>query len=110
MNKTQNTTQYKTVSAEIYNFRVWTDEISPEVLSRDLTTILTGCGYHILNHIEHHFPVKGYTALWLLAESHLAVHTFPEDEVSYIELSGCNKAHNELFRERFAEKFHIIER
>ena len=110
MNKTLNSPDYKTVSAEIYNFRVWIDEISPEIISRELTTMLTDCGYHILNQIEHYFPVKGYTALWLLAESHLAVHTFPEDKVSYIELSGCNKSHNELFRERFADKFNIIER
>ena len=31
----------------------------------------------------------GYSALWLLAESHFAVHTFPEERKSYIELSSC---------------------
>ena len=101
---------FKKINAEIYNFRVWIEETTPEILSRELTALLAASGYHILNCIEHHFPVKGYTALWLLAESHLAVHTFPDDKISYIELSGCNKAHNDLFCEKFAEKFPIIER
>jgi len=110
MDKNVEKPDYKTVSADIYNFRAWIDETTPEILSRELTAMLTNCGYHILNCIEHHFPVKGYTALWLLAESHLAVHTFPEEELSYIELSGCNKAHNDLFRKQFEKKFYLIER
>lgn len=39
---------------------------------------------------EHHFSPQGYTALWLLSESHFAVHTFPEFGRTYIELSSCN--------------------
>ena len=40
--------------------------------------------------MDHHFSPQGYTALWLLTESHFAVHTFPEFGRSYIELSSCN--------------------
>lgn len=43
----------------------------------------------MLRVIEHHFEPQGYTALWLLGESHLAVHTFPEHGISYLELSSC---------------------
>nr|DAO98746.1 MAG TPA: S-adenosylmethionine decarboxylase [Caudoviricetes sp.] len=28
--------------------------------------------------------------MWLLTESHFAVHTFPEFGKTYIELSSCN--------------------
>lgn len=52
--------------------------------------MLLGAGFTILNFVEHHFQPQGYTALWLLAESHCALHTFPEEERSYIELSSCN--------------------
>lgn len=48
--------------------------------------------------MEQHFPNGGYTALWLLAESHLAVHTFPESKATYLELSGCNESKTEAFK------------
>ncbi len=89
--------EHKEVEATIYNFQKWIDETSPEVLRSQFQEILENVGYTILNHIEHHFPVKGYTCLWLLAESHLAIHTFPEKQSSYIELSGCNKELNTAF-------------
>lgn len=52
--------------------------------------ILRRSGFNVLNVLEHHFQPQGYTALWLLSESHFAVHTFPEAGRSYIELSSCN--------------------
>ena len=52
--------------------------------------ILRRSGFNVLNVLEHHFQPQGYTALWLLSESHFAVHTFPEFGRSYIELSSCN--------------------
>ena len=44
----------------------------------------------MLDVLEHHFEPQGYTALYLLAESHFAVHTFPEFGRTYYELSSCN--------------------
>ena len=46
---------------------------------------------------EHPFNPQGYTALWLLSESHFAVHTFPEFGKSYIELSSCNLEYYQKF-------------
>lgn len=40
---------------------------------------------------EHRFRPYGYTALWLLGESHFALHTFPECGRTYYEISSCNK-------------------
>lgn len=45
--------------------------------------------FNVLNFSEYHFQPAGWTALWLLGESHLAVHTFPEHGTSYLELSSC---------------------
>ena len=42
-----------------------------------------------LIYIDYHFTPYGFTALYLLSESHLAIHTFPEENKSYIELSSC---------------------
>ncbi|MTI20537.1 spermidine synthase [Fulvivirga sp. RKSG066] len=81
---------YKSLSPEIYNLRFWARDISPDLLKETFNKLLSKNEFTVLNFSEHFFPVQGYTAIWLLAESHLAIHTFPQHEWSYIELSGCN--------------------
>ena len=51
---------------------------------------LREAGFKVIACSDHHFQPQGYTALWLLSESHFAVHTFPECGRSYIELSSGN--------------------
>ena len=67
---------------------------------RDLTRIsvnkmfepaLIESGFCILKQCEHFFPVQGYTGLWLLSESHFALHSFPEANQIYAELTSCVK-------------------
>lgn len=63
---------------------------SNESLRRSYTEMLSRAGFHILSINDHSFQPFGYTALWLLSESHFALHTFPEFGKYYIELSSCN--------------------
>ena len=102
--------EYKQIKPSIYNYQVWVNQIDPTQLHNTLQTILEESGYTILNQMEHYFPIQGYTCLWLLAESHLAVHTFPESNQSYIELSGCNEEMSIRFMTLFQEQFTIIEK
>lgn len=102
-----NTVENKEVSAVVYNFQQWISETDPTRLKNEFIELLEISGYHILNFMEHNFPNGGYTCLWLLAESHLAIHTFIADKKTYIELSGCNKAMNESFQRAFNKKFKV---
>lgn len=52
--------------------------------------ILLNSGFKVLDYIEYNFSPVGFTAVWLLAESHFAIHSFPEEGGSYIEISSCN--------------------
>lgn len=78
------------MEAKIDNYSDWIDECNPESLKSDFEDILTKAGFGILGFMEHHFEPQGYTGLWLLSESHFAIHTFPEENKTYIELSSCN--------------------
>ena len=82
----------------IDNYRTWVPETTPALLKARITEWLEQCNFQILNVAEHHFKPHGYTCLWLLGESHLAIHTFPEKETCYLELSSCNSAKNEQFK------------
>jgi S-adenosylmethionine decarboxylase len=85
------------LKAEIFNHKFWLKNQESEKIKSYYDDLLTDCGFTILNFTEHTFENGGYTALWLLAESHLAIHTFPEEDKMYIELSGCNQTMTDKF-------------
>ncbi len=63
--------------------------------------LLLQSGFTVLNFIEHVFQPQGYTAIWLLAESHLAIHTFPEHNTTFIELCSCSEEKLNIFKTQF---------
>ena len=79
------------MKSEIWNQSWWIDEVNPGELEPMCQRRLLASGFGVMGFIEHHFEPQGWTGLWLLAESHLAVHTFPEENRTYIELSSCNE-------------------
>lgn len=87
------------MQAKIWNYSEWIPETNPKTLRDMFDHILRECGFNILDVQEHHFSPQGYTGLWLLSESHFAVHTFPEFGRSYIELSSCNLEYYQRFIE-----------
>ncbi len=78
------------MQAKIWQHSAWITTTQPSDLRHLFDTMLSLCGFNVLEVVEHHFQPYGYTCLWLLAESHLAVHTFPEHGRTYIELASCN--------------------
>ena len=78
------------MEAKIDNFQGWLNNSDSQSLKENIEKMLLEAGFTVLSFVEHHFSPQGYTALWLLAESHCALHTFPEENRSYVELSSCN--------------------
>lgn len=78
------------MQAKIWQHSAWITTTEPSDLRHLFDTMLSLCGFNVLEVVEHHFQPQGYTCLWLLAESHFAVHTFPEHGRTYIELASCN--------------------
>jgi S-adenosylmethionine/arginine decarboxylase-like enzyme len=77
------------MKAQMFNYSTWVEEIDPFKLRKMYDKILIDSGFGILSFVEYTFEPYGYTALWLLSESHFAIHTFPEENKSYIEISSC---------------------
>jgi S-adenosylmethionine decarboxylase len=75
--------------AQMFNYQNWVEETDPYVLRQKYNQQLKDSGFGVLSFVEYSFEPFGYTALWLLSESHFAIHTFPEEGKSYIELSSC---------------------
>ena len=85
------------MTAKIWNNSGWQKMTNPEQIKNECNAILSECGFNVLGFTEHYFEPQGYTALWLLGESHFAIHTFPEFGCSYYELSSCNREYFETF-------------
>ena len=85
------------MKAQIWNYNNWITETDPAKLTDRYGAMLRGAGFNVIKTVEHHFTPQGFTALYLLGESHFAVHTFPEEGKTYIELSSCNKVYFDRF-------------
>ena len=45
--------------------------------------------FNVMNFVSYSFVPKGYTALALLSDSHLAIHTYPEHDTVYFNMYSC---------------------
>lgn len=89
------------MKAEIYNQSCWVYGISDMDIENIFRNLLVQADFFVIDSIKHDFVPHGSTILWLIGESHLAVHSFPEINVLYIELSSCVESKAESFWEFF---------
>jgi S-adenosylmethionine/arginine decarboxylase-like enzyme len=73
----------------------------------DFDKLLKEAGFQVLGFNEYHFQPQGYSAVWLLGESHLAVHTFPEEGLVYVELSSCIEDKFRKFLELYPYRMYL---
>jgi len=45
--------------------------------------------FHILQKIEHKFEPHGSTIIYMLSESHISIHTFPEKKYMAFDIYTC---------------------
>ena len=63
-------------------------------IMRVLNEALAQAGFHSIRSVEHHFVERGagFTGLVLLAESHAAVHTYPERGYLALDIFACGSS------------------
>jgi S-adenosylmethionine decarboxylase proenzyme len=47
--------------------------------------------FNILNKVHHEFTPQGITLLYLLSESHISIHTFPEKKYIAMDVYTCKE-------------------
>lgn len=96
------------MEAKLYNFKCWVNTSDSTLVKTTLNDFLQKADFEILGFMEHKFQPQGYTCIWLLGESHLAVHTYPEHNQTYVELTSCAPLKNEQFKTLIANHFKIL--
>ena len=62
-----------------------------EGIKDHLNVICETYGFTILHVSEHAFEVQGHTILYMLSESHISVHTFPERNYLAFDIYTCRE-------------------
>tara|TARA_B100000963_G_scaffold167539_1_gene145551 strand:- start:5134 stop:7884 length:2751 start_codon:yes stop_codon:yes gene_type:complete len=62
-----------------------------KLLRKTLTSAAKGANMELLDFVSHEFEPKGVTALALLGESHISIHTWPELEYAMVDVLTCGE-------------------
>ena len=69
-------------------------------IKRIMDNICEKYEFQILNKIEHKFEPQGLSIIYLLSESHMTIHTFPERNYIAFDLYTCrNYPNNDVYTE-----------
>ena len=74
-----------------------------------LRSIARQAGLHVVDSVTHLFSPQGISAALLLSESHVAMHTWPEEGGGYITLTTCkpvDEQNAEQMEESIRTAFH----
>ena len=73
---------------------------SVEGLKTMLDIICTSYDFTVLHRIQHRFSPHGITILYMLSESHISIHTFPEHKYLALDIYTCRQYEdNEIYYE-----------
>jgi S-adenosylmethionine decarboxylase len=55
-----------------------------------LDTIVEKCDLHVVSETGYQFEPFGATYVYVLSESHMSIHTYPEKNSAYMDIFCCN--------------------
>jgi S-adenosylmethionine decarboxylase len=75
-------------------------------LEKIMKRIAERCGFNVVSQAFHQFEPHGATGVLVLAESHFSAHTYPEDNMIYLDVFCCSDNFNpELTAHVIEEEF-----
>lgn len=86
-----NTTSGKHMICDIKNITNHTLLSTPKQITDLLDIICYKYNYKILQKSTHEFEPRGFTAIYLLSESHISIHTYPENNYAAIDIYTCRQ-------------------
>ena len=105
----------KHMICDLREVRNWELMNSVEGISKLLDFICERYGYQVLARNGHAFSPIGATVLYLLSESHISVHTFPERGYVAVDIYTCREMKDDteyreiynLFMSAFVSNCHL---
>jgi S-adenosylmethionine decarboxylase proenzyme len=75
-----------------------------------LDAICATNGFSVLGKLEHQFKPQGCSLVYLLSESHISVHTFPEKHYIAMDIYTCREyPDNSIYEQLYAYLIEIFQ-
>lgn len=65
---------------------------APTALKNMILTLIKAKGLTYISHLEHEYQPQGYSLIIIPAESHLSLHTWPEQNSCMLDVVTCGDA------------------
>lgn len=80
-------------------------DYSSNVLELAIENIVIQLNLTVVKRVSYTFKPIGKTLLYVLSESHLAIHTWPEYNLIHFDLVSCSVLTEDMVREAVRESF-----
>lgn len=64
---------------------------NPSALEKILVDSAHAAGFEVVSQIAHQFNHQGITAVLILSQSHMALHTWPEEKFAALDVYACGE-------------------
>jgi len=81
----------------------------PEVIAAAARAAVAAGGGHVLDETAVVFPNGAVTLVLVLAESHLSVHTWPEEELVAVDLFSCGAIDGQLVTDELVRRLGLTD-
>lgn len=92
------------IYADIYGLS-YEEAANGKWLQAGLEAAIEMCGAQICGHVTKSFDPTGFTCLYLLAESHASIHTYPERGAIFFDAFTCGAPDPGVILEHFVKMF-----
>ena len=65
-------------------------EINEKLIDQIADLLIKNLELHVVKQEKHLFPNYGLTKFWILSQSHLVIHSWPENNALHVDLMTCN--------------------
>jgi len=69
------------------------ERIGGSELLYELKTAIALSGANVIDHLEYDFHGTGFSAVFLLAESHFSIHIWPDEKYVSLDMYSCGKTY-----------------
>lgn len=82
-------------------------EINEKFINRVAKTLIKKLKLDVVSQNKHEFTNNGLTKIWILSQSHLIIHSWPEKNALHIDLMTCNQSNpnTESLKNYFVDLF-----
>ena len=65
-------------------------------IKKIMSDIAIKCGFHVVNEAGYQFHPRGATWVYVLSESHMSFHTYPEYASCYVDIFTCGTVRTDM--------------